>query len=566
MPITYEEKRVIDAAITKKFLEDNRDLVNRLVRNFAVRMNAAGFRYYLKGGNAIALLSGEDAGHINGDYDFQLQLPGEEYTVWAEIFDQRDRELIHILKHTVDATADEPEIGAFHTECFRPDVIRERVRRERIDLDGLAYVERHNDIMCIGRRFGEMSYIDVARHGRGGRIEERGLVDVSDIQFSEMGAGFGPSVYVNYTIPGFILYRLVYSCQYEMDGERFNLKSEIIDLSIPRLGSAEVHISQEGVVTHFRNSGLQEYPFRIPGWGYHLYENINLLQEIVLGVSGSPHKRQKRIDRLQMALEVLERANNRRGRPRLENILQERIREPSNNNTHEGPYGEILGYFGALAYNVSDYRNAYLRAAIEGARHSIYNNIVSYYNNLCTRWGRRYGDWERVVYFKTDPGIDLTYRAANEVKRCASRFIAGYTRFSNEHPGVRIGMREGVDYQYISPLLAGEETAFPFDYMVVRIVAKPLGGGMDLYEGFKVFCQRSTGSRFMDYGNAFTCTINEAGDVRRRVKRIYMALFQRYAGEELPAAEAHLEEFLVQSILESQRCPLAEVIQRIEEE
>ncbi len=562
MPITHEERRVIDAAITERFLRDNRNLVRRLTENFAAWMDASGFRYYLKGGNAIAILNGGDADHISGDFDFQLQLPEADYRIWAGIFDQRDRELIHVLKHTVDAAAEEPGIERFHTECFQPDIIRELVRGRGIRLDGLTYVERHNDIMCIGRRFGEMSYIDVDRYGGGGRIEERGLANVSDIEFSEAGAGFGPSVYVNYTIPGFILYRMVYSCQYEMDGERFNLKSEIIDLSLPRLGSAEVHISQEGVVTFFRDSGLPEYPFRIPGWGYHLYENINLLQEIVLGVSGSPHKKRKRVERLQMALEVLERANNRNGRPCLDDILKERIHEPSNNHTYEGPYGEILGYYGALAYNISDYRNAYSREAMEGVRHSIYHNIISYYKNLCIWWGTRYEDWERVVYFKTDPKIDLTFRTADEVKRCAARFIAGYTRLSHEHPGVRIGMEEGADYQYISPLFAGDEVSFPFDYFVVQIAAKPIGGGEDLYGGFKEFCRRTVSRQFTDYGDAFTCVIHEMGDVRLKVKRVYAAVFQRYAGIRLPAADAHVKEFLIQSILESQRCPLAEVFQR----
>lgn len=38
---------------------------------------------------------------------------------------------------------------------------------------------------------------------------------------------------MNYAIPGFILYRMVYSFSYTLGTETFNLKSEIMDISIP---------------------------------------------------------------------------------------------------------------------------------------------------------------------------------------------------------------------------------------------------------------------------------------------------------------------------------------------
>ena len=47
MPLEHNDKRVIDGEITKKFLRDNRNIVKRLVQNFAGFMNNHRFRYYL---------------------------------------------------------------------------------------------------------------------------------------------------------------------------------------------------------------------------------------------------------------------------------------------------------------------------------------------------------------------------------------------------------------------------------------------------------------------------------------------------------------------------------------
>lgn len=559
MVLAYEDKRVIDAEITKKFLADNRNIVKRLIGNFADCMNAEKFRYYLKGGNAIKILDGKDEDHLDGDFDFQL-LPGADvYANWAGNFGTLDRELVNILKNTVDSTAAIADIGNFNLDCFEAGTIRNLAITKGIGLGNLQRRERHDDIMYIGRRYGRMPYTGIIEAGGDRRIEEKGIVERAEVQFDDAGAGFGPSVYVNYTIPGFILYRMVYSYRYEMDGQTFNLKSEIIDLSVPRPGSAEVYLSQEGVVTHFRRSGIAAYPFMIPGWGYHFYENINLLQEIALGISGSPDKKQKRIDRLKLALGMLVRANGLEGR--LENILKTDINEPLQNGTYRGPYGKIKGYFGALAFSVAEYRGAYHPAAIQGMQIRIDHMIRSYYNNLCDHWGRRYENWERLVYFRIDPKIDLAFHKAEEVRRCVMQYIAGYSWPDGSHPGVRAGMKLEEDYQFISPLPARDEFHFPFDHIVVQIAAKPFGGGSNLYLAFKEYCYRTGNRRFSDCGNAFICVLNEAADAGYKVKRTYGVVFQKYDGVKLPAAATHLKDFLTQSILESQRYPLAKLLE-----
>lgn len=559
MPLTYAEKRVIDAEITKKFLADNRNLVKRLVENFAALMNAGGFHYYLKGGNAIKILNGEDEDHLDGDFDFQL-LPGAGvYANWAGNFEALNRALVDILKNTVDRTAAMAEIGNFNLDCFGVRTIRNLAMEKRIVLGDLQRRERHDDIMYIGERYGSMRYTRIIEAGGGQRIEGEGIVERAGVQFDAAGAAFGPSVYVNYTIPGFILYRMVYSYRYEMDGQVFNLKSEIIDLSVPRPGSAEVYLSQEGVVTHFRQSGIAAYPFMIPGWGYHFYENINLLQEIVLGISGSPDKKQKRIDRLNLALGMLVRANG--GAGGLENILRDTINEPWRNGTYERPYRVIRGYIGALAFPVAEYQGAYHQAAIQAVRGRMCNIIQSYYDNLCRHWKRQRADWEKLVYFRIDPKIDLALHQAEEVRRCVMRYIAGYSWLGGSYPGERIGMKPGEDYQFISPLL-GHEFYFPFDHIVVQIAAKPFGGGDDLYLAFKKYCKETqTTGRFIDYGDAFLCVLNEGANSGFRVKRTYWSVFQKWDGVRLPAADTHLEDFLTNSILESQRYPLARLLE-----
>lgn len=562
MPLSYENKRIIDAEITKRFLRDNRDIVKKLVGNFAVCMNDGGFRYYLKGGNAVAILRDGNEEHLDGDFDFQLRPAAGDYANWTGNYANLNTRLVHILKDTVDITAAMEDIGRFREECFETEAVKALAAAKGIDLGGLRRLERRSDIMYIGRKYGEMSYTGIIESGNGGRIEEKGIVEDSEEEFDGRGKAFGPSVYVNYTIPGFILYRMVYSYSYEMDGQRFNLKSEIIDLSIPRPGSAEVYLSQEGVVTYFRDSGIAGYPFQIPGWGYHLYENINLLQEIELGVSGSADKKQKRVDRLKEALDVLEKANGRAGK--LENILKMYINEPLHNAAYGEPYGRIRGYFGALAFHVSEYQGAYCRDAIEGMKGRIYDIIQSYYRNLCTWWGSRYEGWQRLVYFRTDAKIDMALHQTEAVKRCAARFIAGYTWPDRSHPGIRAAMKMGEDYQFISPMLSEDQLFFPFDYIVVQIAAKPFGAGPDLYSSFKEYCGgsgRKKDIRFADYGDAFTYILNEAADSGFKVKRAYGVIFQKYDGTELPAMDTHLKDFLTQSILESQRYPLAKLLE-----
>ncbi len=116
-----------------------------------------------------------------------------------------------------------------------------------------------------------------------------------------------PTVYVNCTIPGFLLYRLALIYEFVLyedtleEAQSIKIKSEVVDISIPRLLSAESELSTKDQVSIVSDKG----GFMIPGWRYHLFENLLLLGEIPLGISGSEHKKAKRQNRVIEALSHL---------------------------------------------------------------------------------------------------------------------------------------------------------------------------------------------------------------------------------------------------------------------
>lgn len=122
-----------------------------------------------------------------------------------------------------------------------------------------------------------------------------------------------PSIYVNHTIPGFFLYRLaiVYGFRITHKGktEDIRFKSEVVDLSTPRMGNPESYISAKDEITILNDDANGH--FKIPGWRYMLFENLLLIGEIELGISGSAHKENKRKSRASKALLEISGLNNR---------------------------------------------------------------------------------------------------------------------------------------------------------------------------------------------------------------------------------------------------------------
>lgn len=554
--MTPEEKRFIEAGITQRFLHDNAAIVGRIIEKFGsvMRLNmpgeAAGYNFYLKGGNSISILNNEE---VTGDFDFQLMPPHNEYNNWPQLFDNVDNLVLGMLKKTVEDTAADienmppPKLG-FNIDCFKVENLQSWARgnlfnEKIIDLSGLLRHERLDKILLIGRNFGDSSYKEIIKNPNfnNGRLEVENSFK-SD-KFNEIGTNFGPSVYVNYTIPGFILYRMVYSYRYSIGGESFNLKSEIIDVSVPRKGSAEVYMSQEGAVTHFRDSGLAQYPFKIPGWGYHFYENLNLIQENFLNISASPQKLDKRINRFKLAMQKLQDANRGTHPSSINQLLKNNINEPANNHTTSAPYTAIKGYLGAMEFNVFDYNGKYNQYIIYKLIGPISFHILNSYNIANNYWEANIEDWKRLTYFRLSREANKTVSSVSIVKSCIIQFMI------NCKPAMILNRT----YQFITPLMDLEDIDFPFDYVVIEVIN-------DSYNIFRDYCKRKTGSQFYEefHNNAFSCWINEPQTADRPFKRKFALIVQRCPGDKLPANVDITDQFLLRCILESQRHPLAQ--------
>ncbi len=556
--ITLDEKRFIEAGITKQFLQDNAAIVGRIIEKFGsvMRLNlplgGAGYNFYLKGGNSISILNNSD---ITGDFDFQLMPPHNNYNNWPQLFDDVDNLVLGVLRITVEDTAQDidnmppPKLG-FNEGCLDVNNLRQWAQNNPfngnvIDLSHLLRHERRDDISLIGRNFGDSSYTDITSNPNfhDGRLEGQNILTFESDNFNNIGTNFGPAIYVNYTIPGFILYRMVYSYRYSIDGENFYLKSEIIDVSVPRKGSAEVYMSQEGVVTHFRDSGVAQYPFKIPGWGYHFYENLNLIQENLLNISGSPQKLNKRIDRLRLAMEKLQDANRGANPRSIKQLLPININEPANNNTTAAPYTLIKGYFGVMAFNVYDYNGLYDQNAIANVLNSINNQILSYYNIADSYWRKSVEDWKRLAYFRLSRELDRTVSSARGVRSCIMQFMRK----------CKPVMALDQTFQFITPLMySGDNIDFPFDYIVMNVINTS-------YNTFSDYCKKEAGyNRFQEFPNdVFVCTINDPSNTNKKFKRTLALVVQKWPAAVLPAKVDITDQFLLRSILESQRHPLA---------
>lgn len=355
-----ETRRFLDSVITKNFLtdNDNRRFVTELATEFSKILNKKleetnyssfiNSNFYLKGGNSIAVLTGEEP---TGDFDFQFAPPKSVYQNWNKHFQKLDELILSSLRQTlINFNAGNPK-AKFNDQIFKPENIMSSAITENPTFNEISLTkgkqrisERH-----IGKNHcGQQTYFNIindpAYNAEEGRIE----LDENETVELELKINCGMSIYVNYSIPGFILYRLVRSYLYNEDGEEADipLKSEIIDISVPRPGSGENLLSQDGVITRFRLKN----GFKIPGWGYHFYENINLLQEIELGISGSKDKKDKRIKRLRQSIRNLWKVNRSNEKATLcgEKICEE---------YDEFTTSEICGFSGVLVYHINDYKD-----------------------------------------------------------------------------------------------------------------------------------------------------------------------------------------------------------------
>lgn len=565
----YEDKRIIDAEITKKFLRDNADAIDKIIAEFSSVINEEFLRhhelgndeneynFYLKGGNALSVLDGKAP---TGDFDFQLVPPAAVYNNWTVRFRELDEIIVTVLQHTVERLANLPDPIVFNEESFLVDTLEQWAREENnpihinnIDLAGIERLERRQNIMFIGRNNGTASYANIIRrrNPESMRLED----DSVDFRFREFqfgGAEFGPSIYVNYTIPGFILYRMVYCYKYRIADTTFSLKSEIIDVSIPRLGSAEIFLSQKGNITYFRRSPVRGHEFNIPGWGYHFYENINLLQEINLGLSGSPHKMQKRIERLELAMAKLEEANATvPGKLQLDDILSQEIKEP--NETLPRGYEYIRGYLGALTLNIADYRRYNLNM-IEHVKVTSYLQTKSLFETFKSHHSKNYKDWKKLVFYKLKSSFDQTICNSQDLRSLIGLFTAGFKRY-----------RSDFQYKFLTPMLGDAGIPlkpedifdFPFNYVVIGINEQYFDAFYD-YCCSKVTSERIHPPRRSDNMSAFVCAENTTKGTKQKFSLVFYLIFQKF-NDEIDMKNI-TEEFLKKCICESQRHAVSDAL------
>lgn len=537
--LDVDQRRVADAEITRAFLARNSDVVDRLIARFGELAGGgefAPYHFYLKGGNAIALLEGRPT---EGDYDFQLMPPLEDYEDWPGTVNQVNHAVCHVLTESLRGF----EAGFFDVSMFEVGALAgwagtqgNPLQKAGISFEGVTQDRKREGMLLIGPDYGRRTFSEIRRDRRfrDGRIE----LDREELQARNLPFEAGPMIYVNYTIPGFILFRMVYGFRYvDAAGEEFFLKSEIIDVSLPRKGSAEVYLSQEGVITHFRPSGMG---FNIPGWGYHLYENINLLQEISLGISGSPHKREKRLNRGSLALDRMLAVNP-------QGVVRQVIWEP-----HEGGNFQVLGYLGVLLYNVSTYQefrgnvSRYNAALIQVLRERLLAEEASRFETTKKSQPSK-GLLELLCGFRIDFHFDPAVKWTRYIKDEVGSLIRNYNFACR---GVAaLCMTPGSTYCFLTPYREIQVSKFfPMDYGVIAVVE-------GVYRNLRRYCDTHCGSDLVgvDGDRAFLLLLH--------CRCTFHIIFQS-CGQVLPQTGVNFPEILQKSILESQRCPLAQYLER----
>ncbi len=192
---------------------------------------------------------------------------------------------------------------------------RELSQKGAASLDA-NYSTNTMSLTTIGKRYLDYSESEVllvleGEQHKSGRIvldtKDPGAVVDSPYSNPDFKLYVTPTVYVNCTISGFLLYRLALIYEYvlyentEGEAQSIKIKSEVVDLSIPRLLTPESELSTQDKVSMV----TEKDSFYIPGWRYHLFENLLLLGEIRLGISGSEHKKAKRETRVIQAMSYL---------------------------------------------------------------------------------------------------------------------------------------------------------------------------------------------------------------------------------------------------------------------
>lgn len=524
-----ETKKTIEAQLTKEFLnhEKNNKIVAHLIHIFVERLRAnlpPGYQFYLKGGNAVALLEGKEP---TGDYDFQLVPPSAGYANWSPEIDRLTDIIISSFRECLGALPDKFDETVFDVETLRRWTQESGNPMQGIDLSGIEKKERNRYMVGLGAEYGRWTYWNIRKSPKfsGGRFH----ITENEVARELMKPECGPVIYVNYIIPEFILYRVIYEYIYvDNSGREIYLKSEIIDVTVPRSGSAESH--QGGKITYLRTSSLG---VDIPGWGYHFYENVNMLQEIELGISASAHKAKKRRERGLRAMEELIKLNP-------EGLWSPLIQEPGEGGKTEC----ILGYLGALTYHVNDYSDCLngqslllpdlvkpLEAEIlqEEIRRSDIMRRINNSNEFPT-------ELDRFVKFRITKSVELLPVLAPGMIRSAV-FKNLLSKYNPKDRNLKMTLNN--TFRYITPMMKADKL-MPVDFVAAAVIDK-------VYDEFLKYIKNSQANGFCVYETAFFYKLT--------VESYTFYMVYQKCGETLPSENEHIEQFLEKSILMSQRVP-----------
>lgn len=530
--LNYDQKRVINSKITAGFLnnDSNREIINTLIGEFGKCMRQSlGERlpdclFYLKGGNAFSLLEGKP---LTGDYDFQLLPSPADYANWEMAFYTLDTLIINAMKVSASQITQ-----TFNDDIFELTKIKALV--PEIDLNGVEKGHKLCGTKYSGKEYGSQDYTQIikAPNYNGSYLEYvRPVIDEQS-----WSCALSPIIYVNYTIPSFILYRLMYGYKYsylnasEHKVQLFDLRSEIIDVTIPRKGSAEVFLSQHGVVTHFTR---HEKGYDIPGWGYHFYENINMLQEIKLGISRSADKEEKRAYRGKQAMKELQKLNSG-------GLFQESIVE-----SRETEERRIQGYVGALTYQISCIVDVAERQEIAALAAEIKGRLSKNYWKAMTSCAQTTLELENYVTFWLDtcssrPQIEEQKKIFDELTAMEQNYDS---KKQADEPA-----RETLNCRYI-PLLhcLYEKYRLPIDFMVF-LETDPL------YDAFLKYAKEMypQNEDLIDCGEGFYKIF--------RIGSYEFYLIVLKSGADLPKSQNYFEPFLEKSLLTVQRYPFIKVL------
>ncbi len=556
--MTHEQKQKIEAEITAEFISKNSERVMDVAKTFSEKilndkiiskyMN----NFYLKGGNSISVLEDKP---LTGDFDFQFVPNADAYNNWNTRIDVIDKRIIEAMKDTVKDYGG----SMFDTSISDCGNIK-KIVSEVIGKDAdAAENEFFNSVERIGDEYMTCDYVTVAVEASKNADNRAAVNRQTQPEMNVFdNKKFPACVYVNYTIPGFILYRLVCKRSYTItiDGvaEKVTLKSEIIDVSIPRVGSGEVYMSMKGIVTNFREKDA----FVIPGWGYHFYENINLLQEIELGISGSPQKKEKRLDRFNQAANKLIEANKNRkntvkttiSNKDIVKLLDEKINEPDS----MGGDNEIWGYYLALSYTAGNcmfYADETVNIISDTV---IPKTVESYFNDLLN-WKHASNILSALYEYKIKDRFLFT---VSDLKGIADKIIADFNKICS----VRYGIGK-IAAKHLSPYLyADGNIKCGFDYAVISVDDQNVCD--KLFDYCKDCCSLGSDESIKYHSaekkdGAAVITMNKSLNGVTRVAYVIIQADNGQTGD----IKSFAEEMLKFSILESQRFPLTQIVQDI---